>query len=39
MKAWLEIKYNNYDDCWDVKVTGKGKELFYENVYLSGQRG
>ena len=30
MKAWLEIKHNNYDDCWDVKVIGKGKELFYK---------
>lgn len=20
MKAWLEIKYNNYDDCWDAII-------------------
>lgn len=30
MKAWLEIKHNNYDDYWDVKVIGKGKEIFYK---------
>lgn len=30
MKAWLEIKHNNYDDYWDVKVTSRGKEIFYK---------